>query len=84
MAVRIYKYQVYVGASVTIRGVSKVLMFGAQGASGLFVWAEITDGGPVVVLDVLPTGAEVPPDYKHRASCQEGPYVWHLYERASR
>jgi hypothetical protein len=87
MATRIYKYRVHVGVSLSVPGLVKVLMFGSQGAEGLFVWAEVTDGiptsvvrmdavltGPVrtVVLDVLPTGAVVPHGAKHWASCQEG------------
>jgi hypothetical protein len=82
MATKIYKFRVHPGASVTIQGLVKVLLFGPQGASGLHVWAEILEGGVAATLDVLPTGATVPSyGHKHWASCQEGEFVWHLYER---
>lgn len=82
MAVKIYKYRVYPGASVSIPGLLKVLLFAPQGADGLFVWAEVLVEGTGVTLDVLPTGAEVPYRAKHWASCQDGEFVWHLYERS--
>lgn len=84
MAVKIYKYPVVVGESLVVPGLTRVLLFAPQGADGLFVWAEVLEYGVHVVLDVLPTGATVPHDYKHWASCQEGAYVWHLYERSAR
>lgn len=80
MVVKIYKYPVKVGESLVVPGLVKVLLFAPQGADGLFVWAEVREYGFNVNLWVLPTGASVPNDAKHHASCQEGPYVWHLYE----
>jgi hypothetical protein len=84
VAMKIYKYPVKVGEPLVVRGLGKVLLFAPQGAEGLFVWAEVLVGGVDVTLDVLPTGAAVPYRVKHWASCQEGPYVWHLYERLDR
>jgi hypothetical protein len=81
---KIYKFRAYPGASTSIPGLVKVLLFGPQGAEGLFVWAEVLDGGVTATLDVLPTGATVRHDAKHWASCQDGEYVWHLYERLER
>lgn len=84
MSRKIHKFRTYPGASVSIQGLVKVLLFGPQGAEGLFVWVEVLDGGLASTLDVLPTGATVPACAKHWASCQDGEYVWHLYERAGR
>lgn len=84
MAVKIYKYPVVVGEPLVVPGLVRVLLFAPQGAEGLFVWCEVLAGGIYVTLEVLPTGADVPFEFRHHASCQEGPYVWHLYERTDR
>lgn len=85
---RVYKFQVRLTglrteSAVAIPNCRKVVLFGPQGSEGLFVWAEVAD---TLSVDrqflILGTGDDVPDSCAHVASCQDGPYVWHLYERA--
>jgi hypothetical protein len=83
----IYKYFVPLG-SVLILDLSKdakTLAFMEQGGH-LCAWIELETNAPETRprhYTVLGTGWEVPPGFDHVASCQQGPFVWHLYERKS-
>jgi hypothetical protein len=61
---------------------SKPLFFGAQGED-LFVWYEHDPSryptDPVVLVRVYGTGRVIQHGAEHLMSCQQGPYVWHLY-----
>lgn len=62
---------------------SKPLFFGAQG-EGLFVWFEhdplrFGDYDEIVLVRVYGTGHSIQQGAEYLMSCQQGPYVWHLY-----
>lgn len=57
--------------------------FGAQG-DDLFIWMEI-EALPIAVPEarqykVVGTGHSIPDGMEYRATCQQGPFMWHLYE----
>lgn len=64
---------------------AKIVMFADQGGD-LMVWYE-TDTALIPSemkrrsVCVVGTGHLIHPGYVHVASCQQGPFVWHLYQR---
>lgn len=62
-------------------GLRRILHFGEQRGL-LFVWCEVVIGGPeqTIVVQVVGTGQEVPPDWKYVGSVQVSVWVWHLFQ----
>lgn len=71
---------------------SKVLMFDQQmtnvdpnfAQANLFIWVEqdrVPNGTQERHFQIIGTGHNIPEEAEYIKSCQQGPFVWHLYER---
>lgn len=79
---RIYKYKLDVETQMP-QG-SKIIRFGDQGGS-LHVWAEVDTEKPLEVRNfwIAPTGVNIPDGWEWIATCEQGPFIWHLCEKKS-
>lgn len=62
---------------------SKALLVDVQGIDSWYVWLEETDPNHKNYIRrfwTIGTGQDVPDEFVHIASFQDGPFVWHLYE----
>ncbi len=79
MEMRVWKYAVAFGHAMTVPG--KPIHFGTQRGAP-FVWCEVDDdAAQQTIVWLVPTGREIPRDYRHFMTTQSGDYVWHLYVR---
>lgn len=62
---------------------AQVIRFADQ-RGGLFMWVDLNTGAGTEqrAFQVLGTGHELPGGATHRGSCEQGSFVWHLYEVA--
>lgn len=63
---------------------AQILMFAPQNGK-LCIWVETDPHANLATCQrraftVVGTGSSIPDGWKYRASCQDPPYVWHLYE----
>ena len=65
-------------------GLSDAVLFAMQG-NHPHVWMRVEPGQPEVErrIQVVGTGHEIPGDWRHVGSLQDGPFVWHLFQEAS-
>lgn len=81
---KIWKYSVQAMQSTVLQlpPDAKVVRFAPQDGK-LCVWVEyvVDDQFPIArVFDIFGTGHPFPDTARYVASCENGPYIWHLYE----
>jgi len=77
---RVYKHELDMG--VTLVGMQgDPVHFGFQGGKP-FVWAEHHPNEEMLEyrFEIVGTGHDIDGDVWHIGTCQEGPFVWHLYQ----
>lgn len=64
---------------------ARVLRFAPQNGSTYF-WALLDQNAPLArrAFGVFGTGWDIPDDATHMQSCEDGPYIWHLFELVPR
>lgn len=82
----IHKYEIpLTGTTVLIpmpEG-AEIIRFAPQGSQmTLYVWALVntTAAARPRELVIVGTGQQIPAASRHVASCEAGPYIWHLFE----
>jgi len=80
----IHKYPVRYNEDFTLtlpKG-ARVVHFAEQNSS-LHIWAEVTPDNPPIEhrFAVHGTGHPIDPTETYIATCFDGPFVWHLYEK---
>jgi len=82
----IHKYPLLINDEdhpVMLPGNCKMLLVDVQ--CGLIcLWVELDDTHEIAdpsFFRVFGTGQKIPSNYKHLASCQGPPFVWHVYRR---
>jgi len=62
---------------------AKILSFDKQ-VDALFIWVEVETENPEEIrfLYIIGTGHRIPGVAKYIATCQDPPFIWHLYEAA--
>lgn len=78
----VHKFAVIDGSLIVdVPATAKVVRFATQGLS-LFAWLELDPDAPKVhrVFRVVGTGHAIDAEELHVGSCEDGPFIWHLYE----
>ena len=78
----IWKFTVSMGLSVVAVPRARIIAFGMQDTPVFWCEVERPVASSVVrTFDIFPTGHEVPDGWEWRATLQDDPFVWHVYEK---
>lgn len=78
----VHKFAVIDGSLIIdVPAAAKVVRFAPQGMM-VFAWLELDPSAPKVhrVFRVVGTGHAIDDEELHVGSCEDGPFIWHLYE----